>query len=82
MIIDAVGEENMTKLLERAFQEASKLPASEQNVPAKWVMEELEAEGKWEKAFAGSEDILDKLADEALSAHKQGKTKFLNIKAL
>jgi hypothetical protein len=49
---------------------------------AKWVIEELEAEGKWEKAFAGSEDILDKLADEALAAHKQGKTKPLNIKAL
>jgi len=46
------------KLLERAFKEASKLPEVEQNALAKWVMEELEAEGKWEKAFAGSEDIL------------------------
>ncbi len=72
----------MTRLLERAFKEASKLPEVEQNALAKWVMEELEAEGKWEKAFAGSEDILDKLADEALAAHKQGKTKLLNIKAL
>ena len=45
-------------------------------------MEELEAEGKWEKAFAGSEDILDKLADKALAAHKQGETKPLNIKVL
>jgi hypothetical protein len=72
----------MTRLLERAFKEASKLPEVEQNALAKWVMEELEAEGKWEKAFAGSEDILDKLADEALAAHKQGKSKPLNIKAL
>lgn len=72
----------MTILLERAFKEASKLPEVEQNALAKWVMEELEAEGKWEKAFAGSEDILDKLADEALAAHKQGKSKPLNIKAL
>jgi hypothetical protein len=72
----------MTRLLERAFKEASKLPEVEQNALAKWVMEELEAEGKWEKAFAGSEDILDKLADEALAAHKQGKTNPLNIKAL
>jgi hypothetical protein len=52
----------MTRLLEMAFKEASKLPEVEQNALAKWVMEELEAEGKWEKAFAGSEDILDKLA--------------------
>jgi len=72
----------MTRLLERAFKEASKLPEVEQKALAKWVMEELEAQGKWEKAFAGSEDILDKLADEALAAHKQGKSKPLNIKAL
>ena len=72
----------MTKLLERAFKEASKLPEVEQNVLAKWVMEELEAEGKWEKAFAASEDVLGKLADQALVEHKQGKTKSLNIKDL
>jgi hypothetical protein len=57
----------MTRLLERAFKEASKLPESEQNALAKWVMEEPESEGKWAKAFAASEDILDKLADEALT---------------
>lgn len=36
----------MTKLLERAFKEASKLPEVEQNAFAKWVMEELEADGR------------------------------------
>ena len=72
----------MTKLLERAFNEASKLPEIEQNAFAKWVIEELETERKWEKTFAGSEDVLDKLADEALAAHKQRKTKPLNIKML
>ncbi len=72
----------MTKLLEKAFKEASRLPEVEQNALAKWVMEELEAEGKWEKAFAASEDILDRLADEAILAHKQGKTKPLNLKDL
>ncbi len=72
----------MTKLLERAFKKASKLPEVEQNTLAKWVLEELEAEGKWEKAFAGSEDILDKLADEALDAYEHGKTRPLNIKDL
>jgi len=73
---------NVTKLLERAFREASKLPEVEQNALAKWVMEELETEGKWEKAFAGSEDVLDKLADEALAAHQQGRTRPLKIKEL
>jgi hypothetical protein len=72
----------MTKLLERAFKKASRLPEIEQNTLAKWVLEELEAEGKWENAFAGSEDILDKLADEALDGYEQGKTRPLNIKDL
>ena len=72
----------MTKLLERAFKEASKLPEVEQNALAKWVMEELESEGRWEKAFAGSEEILDRLADEALAAHNDGKTKLMDIEKL
>ena len=72
----------MTRLLKKAFEEASKLPEVEQNALAKWVIEELESEGRWEKAFAASEDVLDRLADEALTAHKQGKTKPLNIKTL
>jgi len=72
----------MTKLLERAFKEASKLPEVEQNALAKWVMEELKSEDKWEKAFAGSEDILDKLADEALAENKDGKTKPMDVEKL
>jgi hypothetical protein len=72
----------MTRLLERAFKEASKLPDVEQNALAKWVMEELEAENKWSKAFAASEDILDKLADEALAEHQRGRTRPLNTKDL
>ena len=72
----------MTRLLEKAFKEAARLPEVEQNALAKWVMEEIESEGKWAKAFAASEDTLDKLADAALTEHKQGKSKPLNIKDL
>lgn len=72
----------MTRLLVRAFKEASKLPEIQQNTLAKWVLEELQADKEWEKMFAGSEDILDKLADEAIETHKQGKTKPLNLKNL
>ena len=72
----------MTKLLEKAFKKASKLPAIEQNTFAKWILGELESENKWEVMFAGSEDMLDKLADEALDEHRQGKAKTLNIAKL
>lgn len=72
----------MTKLLEKAFKEASRLPVVDQNAIAKWLLEELESEKKWELMFAESEDVLDKLADEALAAHKKGKTSPLNIDSL
>jgi len=72
----------MTRLLEKVFKDASKLPDIEQNALAKWLLEELEAERKWDRAFAGSEDILGQLADEAIKAHRQGKTTPLNIDKL
>ncbi len=56
----------MTTLLEMAFKQASTLPEVDQNVLAKWVLEELHSEAKWQKLFAESEDILEKLADEAI----------------
>ncbi len=72
----------MTKLLEKAFEEASKLPELEQNVLAKRLLNELTAEKKWEKVFASSEDILSRLANEAIEEHKQGRTKPLDIDSL
>jgi hypothetical protein len=72
----------VTKLLEQAFKKGSEFTEVEQNVLAKWVLDELESEKKWDKAFAGSEDVLEKLADEALNKHKKGKTKPLSLKEL
>jgi hypothetical protein len=72
----------MTQLLEKAFKRVSKLPEIEQNIMAKWLIDELKSEKKWEKLFAESEDILEKLADEALAELAQGKTKPLDIDKL
>lgn len=72
----------MTRLLEKAFKEASKLPVIDQNSLAKLLLEALMTEKKWEQLFAESEDVLEHLADEALEVHKQGKTKPLNIEQL
>ena len=72
----------MTKLLEKAFEEASKLSELEQNALARWLIDEIMAEKKWEKAFAQSEDLLEKLANEALAEHAEGKTKPLDINQL
>ncbi|MCF8107004.1 MAG: hypothetical protein K9K64_16125 [Desulfohalobiaceae bacterium] len=72
----------MTKLLEKAFEEASKLPEMDQNVLAKWVLDELHSERSWTTTFAESEDILEKLADEAMAENRKGKTSPLNTEQL
>ncbi|MCX7016584.1 MAG: hypothetical protein NTW86_29175 [Candidatus Sumerlaeota bacterium] len=64
----------MTTLLKTAFEEASKLPEVEQNALAKWVLDELRSEQKWARAFAESEDVLEKLADEAAAEKRRGET--------
>jgi hypothetical protein len=52
----------MTKLLEKAFNRASKLPDSSQDAIAAIVLEELEDEKKWEISFASSQEALSTLA--------------------
>ena len=72
----------MTKLLEKAFVQASKLPAGEQNVLARWLLQELESDRKWDKLFAESEDSLARLADDAERADRQGNTRPLDPEKL
>ncbi len=72
----------MTKLLEEAFKKASELPETEQDSLAKWLLEELESEREWDRLFAQSQDVLDRLAQEALEAHRQGKTKPMDFDRL
>ncbi len=64
----------MTKLLEKAFEEASRLPEMDQNALAKWVLDELQSERAWARTFSESEDVLEKLADEAIAEKRKGKT--------
>lgn len=72
----------MTLLLEKAFKEVSKLPKKEQNALAKWLLEEIKSEQKWDEKFVESEDVLNKLADEALSEYREGKTRKLETDKL
>ena len=63
--------------LERAFAEAAKFPPKEQAALAAWILEEIAAERRWDKAFANSADALAQLADEALAEHRRGQTQVL-----
>ena len=58
--------------------EVSKLPKKEQDALATWILEELASERRWEKAFAESSGLLDKLADAALAEHREGRTQRLD----
>ena len=69
----------MTKLLEQAFQEASKLPQEEQDAMAAFLMGELESEKRWDALFAGSQDRLREMAAEALQEDRTGGTAELNL---
>ena len=68
----------MTKLLEKAFTEASHLMPDEQDAVAEWLLAELASERRWEKAFAASRSTLERLADEALEDHRTGRTRKLD----
>jgi len=72
----------MTKLLEKAFAEASSLPPAEQDAVANWLLAELASERRWDEAFARSGSVLERLADEALDDHRAGRTRKLDPDAL
>jgi len=72
----------MTKLLKQAFEEVSKLEVAEQDSVARWLLEELASERRWDESFRRSPDPLGKLAGEALREHRAGRTRPLDPDAL
>lgn len=64
----------MTKLLEQAFAEASKLPEEDQNAVAHWLLSELDSERAWQERFTQSVPFLQELVEEALEEHRRGET--------
>ncbi|MGL5872265.1 MAG: hypothetical protein ACRC2R_07825 [Xenococcaceae cyanobacterium] len=68
----------MTELLEVAIARLKTLPSSQQDAIAAMILEELEDEMRWDKAFANSQDALAKLASEAMAEYKAGKTEKLD----
>ena len=64
----------MTRMLEKAFSEAAKLPDMEQNALAKWMLDEIESDRKWDALFAESEDALAQLVLEVQEEEEHGKT--------
>lgn len=72
----------MTELLEKAFSEAAKLPAKQQDEIAQRLLDELSDEEKWGRSFAHSQNKLLFLVEEALSEHRSGSSEELIVENL
>ena len=74
----------MNQLLQEAFNKAAELPQEEQDKFARFLLAELESERQWAELFARpeSEDLLERLADEALLEHRSGRTQRLTTEDL
>ena len=72
----------MTRLLEKVLTEVYKLPAEKQDTIAAVILEELEDERLWDKAFAESQDKLVKLARKVRADIKADRIKKMGIDEL
>jgi len=65
----------MTRALMAAFEEASRLPADQQDQLAAAIRAEIETDLTWESRLAGSPEALEALANGALAEHRAGQTR-------
>jgi hypothetical protein len=69
----------MTKLMEKALSKINKLPVHEQDELAQIILDEIESEKQWDSKFAKSQSTLEKMAIQAITEHRSGKTRALKI---
>jgi len=72
----------MTTLLNSAFEKITTLPEIEQNIFARFIIEEIESEKQWDNSFSLSEDLLGNMAHEALIDFHNNKTSKLDLEKL
>ena len=72
----------MTERLQRAFEAVSRLPETEQDLVAAWILAEVESERLWDELFSRSEAQLAALAEDALAEHRAGRSRPLDLDEL
>jgi hypothetical protein len=72
----------MGKLLDKVIKETAKLPDSEQEAFAAFMLGELESERRWDDLFARSQDMLARMAEEARQEYRAGRTEPLDPEKL
>jgi hypothetical protein len=65
---------SMTVLLEKAVHKINELPVKDQDAIASLILDEIEAERKWDQLFSSSQKELSKMASEAIIESCSGKT--------
>ena len=64
----------MTKLLDKAIEQARKLPPEDQDALGAIILDEIAEEARWARRFAETQDQLDRWADEVREEIESGKT--------
>lgn len=72
----------MTELLDRTITKLKTLSVEQQDAIAVIILEELEDEIQWNTSFECSQDVLAKLAKEAMSEYHAGKIQELDLDTL
>lgn len=64
----------MTRSLEEAFAKAAALPEAAQEQLAEQMLTDIEGELNWDATWAGSQDVLERMANDALRAQREGRS--------
>jgi hypothetical protein len=65
---------SMIPTLHVAFEKASALPEADQKFLAALLLEEMAEEKKWQDSFARSQDVLTRMAEDAIAEDERGET--------
>ena len=71
-------------MLEQALKAVERLPEPEQDAIASIILQEIDAEERWDELFSRpeSEDLLSRMADAALKAVDEGRARKLDVNEL
>lgn len=72
----------MTKLLDQALRAVAELPEAEQDALAVAILAEVKGDESWDRQFGDSATQLERLADEAIAEHRQGRSQPLDPDSL
>jgi hypothetical protein len=64
----------MTNLLDEAYAAAKELPEDEQEMIGAVLLEEINADRRWEELFAKPSDVIERMGDKALEDYRLGRT--------